>query len=171
MSLGSLVLIIGVLMVVIVFGLQLASQQMRQPTSGPAPQFETITYDGERLNLADLRGKIVVLNFWASWCAPCRVETPDLQQISETYADRGVEVVGITYLDTEADSRAFIAEFGLTYINGLDEGSRISDLYHIEAVPETFVIDQQGNVVYFFAGPINVAQLITTLDGLVGGTS
>lgn len=168
-SLGSIVLIIGVLMVIVVFGLQLASQNMGQPTSGPAPQFEMTTYNGDTFRLADMRGKVVVLNFWASWCAPCRTEAPDLQNISTLYRERGVEVVGVTYLDTDEDARNFMAEFGMTYTNGLDGGSRISDLYRVQAVPETFIIDQQGNVAYFFAGPINTAQLIAQLDLLTGG--
>jgi cytochrome c biogenesis protein CcmG, thiol:disulfide interchange protein DsbE len=168
LSLGSIILIIGVVMVIIVFGLQLARQNMTQPTSGPAPQFQMTTYDGQQFSLSDLRGSIVVLNFWASWCVPCRTEAPDLEQVSQTYADRGVRVVGVTYLDTDEDARAFMAEFGMTYINGLDGGSRISDLYRVQAVPETFVIDQQGNVVYFFAGPINLEQLVATLDRLTG---
>ncbi len=171
LSLGSIVLIIGVLLVIIVFGLQLASQNLSQPTAGPAPLFEMTTYDGGTFRLADTRGSVVVLNFWASWCPPCRVEAPDLQRLSQTYAERGVQFVGVTYLDTEEDARAFIAEFGLTYTNGLDAGSRISDLYSIQAVPETFVIDQQGNIAYFFAGPINVDQLVATLDRLTGGGS
>jgi cytochrome c biogenesis protein CcmG, thiol:disulfide interchange protein DsbE len=171
LSLGSIVLIIGVLMVIVVFGLQLASQNLSQPTSGRAPEFETVTYFGSRLHLADLRGKVVVLNFWASWCGPCRVEAPDLQHIYETYRARGVEFLGISYLDTEEDARGFMRDFGLTYINAIDEGSRISDLYHIEAVPETFIIDQNGDIAHFFLGPIDVEELAAVLDTLTGSAS
>jgi cytochrome c biogenesis protein CcmG/thiol:disulfide interchange protein DsbE len=171
LSIGSIVLIIGVVMVIMVFGLQLASQNLSQPTSGRAPEFETVTYYDTRVHLADLRGKVVILNFWASWCGPCRVEAPDLQLIYDTYRERGVEILGISYLDTEEDARAFIREFGLTYINGIDEGSRISDLYHIDAVPETFVIDQNGNIVHLFLGPINVDELVVVLERLTGGAS
>ena len=88
LSLGSIVLIIGIVMVMIVFALQLASQNRTQPTSGPAPQFSLTTYDGSTFNLADMRGKVVIVNFWGSWCGPCRDEAPDLVRLSQTYADR-----------------------------------------------------------------------------------
>ncbi|MFN8376235.1 MAG: TlpA disulfide reductase family protein [Anaerolineae bacterium] len=150
-GIGSIVLMIGVLMVIIVFGLQLASQGLSQPTTGPAPLFEMTTYNSGSFRLADMRGKVVVLNFWASWCGPCRDEAPDLQNISITYRERGVEVVGVTYLDTEDDARAFMAEFGMTYINGLDGGSRISDQYHIEGVPET--LSSTSRATLFISSP------------------
>jgi cytochrome c biogenesis protein CcmG, thiol:disulfide interchange protein DsbE len=171
LSLGSIVLIIGVLMVIIVFGLQLASQNMTQPTSGPAPQFTLTTYDDVTFTLADMRGSVVVLNFWGSWCIPCRTEAPELERLSQAYADRGVQFVGVAYLDTEDDALAFMREFNVTYLNGLDAGSRISDIYHVQAVPETFIIDQEGNVAYFFAGPINADELNAQLAHLTGGTS
>jgi cytochrome c biogenesis protein CcmG/thiol:disulfide interchange protein DsbE len=170
-SLGSIVLIIGILMVIVVFGLQLASQNMTQPTSGPAPQFTLTTYDGANFNLADMRGKVVVLNFWGSWCIPCRTEAPELERLSQEYADRGVAFVGVAYLDTEEDSLAFMEEFNVTYLNGLDVGSRISDLYRLQGVPETFIIDQEGNIAYFFAGPINAEELDAQLANLTGGAS
>ncbi len=168
LSLASIVLLVGVLAVVAVFGWALIQRNQLQPTSGPAPDFTLTTYDGQELRLSDLRGKVVVVNFWASWCGPCRVETPDLQQIYERYRERGVEVIGVAYTDTDANALAFIDEFDVTYPNGPDRGTRISDRYNIQGVPETFVIDQQGDVVWFKLAPTSALDLTPVLDELLG---
>jgi cytochrome c biogenesis protein CcmG/thiol:disulfide interchange protein DsbE len=168
LSLSSIVLLIGILAAIAVFGLQLSRRQQTQPTEGAAPHFAITTFDGQELTLDDLRGQIVVLNFWASWCGPCRLEAPDLQRIHERYRDQGVVVVGVTYTDTDAKSVAFMEEFGMTYPNGPDRGNRISDRYNIQGVPETFVIDREGNVAHFIYAPTNEQQLTTMLDNLLG---
>lgn len=168
LNLSSIVLLVGILAAIVVFGLQLARRQQTQPTQGAAPDFAITTFDGQDLSLNDLRGQIVVLNFWASWCGPCRVEAPDLQRIHERYQDRGVVVVGITYTDTDAKSLAFMDEFGMTYPNGPDRGNRISDRYNIQGVPETFVIDREGKVAHFIYAPTSEQQLTIMLDGLLG---
>lgn len=148
---GSIVLIVGVVLFAFVILLALIRQQQTQPTSGQAPDFTITTFDGETLRLSDLRGRVVLLNFWASWCGPCRDEAPLLEQLWQDYRDRGVVVVGVAYSDLDTDSRAFINEFGVTYPNGPDTGTTISkNQYHIVGVPETFVIDQNGDVQRFF---------------------
>jgi cytochrome c biogenesis protein CcmG/thiol:disulfide interchange protein DsbE len=152
-SLGSMVLLAGIVLVAVVFAVQLARQRQTQPESGAAPDFTLTTLQGETITLSDLRGKVVVINFWASWCGPCRVEAPVLERVWQQYKDRGVVLLGVAYTDTESGARAFIAEFNQTYPNGLDLGTRISDQYHITGVPETFVVDQNGDVVRFFMRP------------------
>ena len=167
LSLSSIVLLIGAALTISVFGFALARQNQTQPDSGAAPDFTITTFEGDTISLSDLRGQVVVVNFWASWCGPCRVEAPDLQNVYERYKDKGVQVIGITYTDTEAKSLAYIGEFGITYPNGPDMGTRISDRYNIQGVPETFVIDKNGNVAEFIYAPTNEQHLSDIIDRLL----
>ncbi len=168
LGVGSIMLLVGVALTAIVFGWQLLRQNETQPQSGAAPDFTLTTYEGEEFRLSKQRGNIVIVNFWASWCIPCRAEAPALQSIWERYQDEGVIVLGVNWTETsDQTAQAFMQEFGLTYPNGLDRGTRIADLYHITGIPETFVIDQQGNVAQFFYAEINEADLSALLDRLL----
>lgn len=167
LGLGSIVLLVGILAVVAVFGWALIRSNQTQPTAGPAPDFTLTTYDGQEYRLSDLRGQVVIVNFWASWCVPCRVEAPDLQRVYDRYKDRGVTILGVAYTDTDTNALAFIDEFDMTYPTGPDLGTRISDRYNILGVPETFVIDQQGNIVKFIIAPTSEAELSALIDGLL----
>jgi cytochrome c biogenesis protein CcmG/thiol:disulfide interchange protein DsbE len=169
LNLGSIVLLIGVLVAVGTVGYALFLSNQTQPTTGPAPEFTLTTFAGDEFDLEAARGDVIVLNFWGSWCAPCRDEAPELQAIHEQYADRGVQVIGVTYLDKPEDSLAFIDELGLTYTNAPDPRSQVADAYHIQGAPETFVIDQSGNVADggFFMGPVTVESLTPLLDDLL----
>lgn len=113
----------------------------------PAPTFELDGYDGTAIALESLRGRVVVLNFWASWCLECDLEAADLEAVWREYADRGVMVLGVAYTDTEAAARAYIERHGITYPNGPDRGARISRAYDLTGVPETIVIDREGRIV------------------------
>ena len=152
-SLANIVLLIGVTAVVMVFGFALARSNQTQPNAGPAPDFTLTTLDGAQIRLSSLKGRVVVINFWASWCGPCRQEAPILERVWQEYKDKGVVVIGVAYTDTEANAKAFLQQYGSTYPNGLDIGTKISEMYNIQGVPETFIIDRAGNITQFFKIP------------------
>ena len=112
-----------------------------------APEFEFTTYDGEVIRLADLRGQGVVLNFWGSWCGPCRAETPLLVDAWEQERDNGIVFIGLTYQDSEQGARQFMQEYGITYPNGPDTGQVWSRRYDVQGIPATFFIDADGMLV------------------------
>lgn len=146
-----LILVIGVI-ALLAFGLRARGEP--QPSSGPAPDFTLKSFDGQTLKLSELRGKVVVINFWASWCPPCRDEAPFLEKMWRQYKDRGVVFIGVDYVDTESAARAYIKEFNITYFNGPDIGSEISQRYRIRGVPETYFVGKDGNLYGNALGPI-----------------
>lgn len=168
LSLGSIMLIVGVMAVVIVVALQLSNQNQTQPIPGqPAPSFEMVTFDGDPLTLDGLAGQVVVVNFWGSWCAPCRDEAPDFQAIYEDFADRGVVIVGVNWLDVDGDALEFLDEFGITYPNAPDIAERVANAYNIDGAPETFIIGRDGIVTHSILGPINYERLAANLNDLL----
>ena len=118
-----------------------------------APGFRIAIYDGDDLFLAGLKGKPVVLNFWASWCYPaCYEEAPLLEATWRKYKEQGLMMVGVDIQDKEANAREFMGRFGFTFPNGPDPGSKISIDYGVYGVPETFFIDRQGRITYKHVG-------------------
>lgn len=147
---GALLIFGGILLALVAL-LAVLAIAVRQRGAGPlasgsAPDFTLTTFEGETYKLSELKGRPVVVNFWASWCIPCRDEAPALQRAWETYKDRGVLILGVDYVDTDADAKKFIAEFQQTYPNGPDIGTRISQAYKISGVPETYFIGKDGKL-------------------------
>ncbi len=136
----------------------------------PAPDFVLTTYDGQRLQLSDFRGQVVLLNFWASWCPPCRVEAPVLQRAAERLDSAGLVVIGIDVWDDETQARAFLDEFGVTYPNVEDTTRSIPVEFGVTGLPETFVISRSGVLVSRWVGPINDEQLADLVAPLLEGT-
>jgi len=113
----------------------------------PAAAFTLTTFDGSPLSLESLRGKVVMLNFWASWCRPaCYEEAPTLERTWREYKDKGVVVVGVDIQDREETAKQFLAEFGHSFPNGPDPAGRVAIDYGVYGVPETFFIDRKGRV-------------------------
>jgi cytochrome c biogenesis protein CcmG/thiol:disulfide interchange protein DsbE len=167
------ILLVGGLVILLalfgVFAWGLQTRESTQLAGVPAPLFTLSTFDGDEIVLEDLRGEVVVINFWASWCVECYKEAALLERASHDYADKGVHFVGVAYLDTEKDAMAYMQKYGVTYPSGYDIGSKISKDYRITGVPETFFIDKAGNIAHVQVGPIERPQLYQLLDKLVTG--
>src|SRR3990170_5483899 len=138
-----------------------------------APDFtlERLDREGE-LTLSSLRGKAVVLNFWASWCIPCKEETPFLEQVWRENRDRGLVVVGLDAKDFRRDARAFMRKYDVTYPVVYDGPGKTLSSYGVTGFPETFVLDREGKVVEAFVGAVNSdedrARLRAAIDRALG---
>jgi len=137
----------------------------------PAPDFTLDTLDGSRIKLSDLRGKVVVVNFWATWCLPCREETPALEKSYEQYKDSGVVILGVnlTSEDSLNDVKAFVQEFSLTYPILLDRDGNVSNyLYQIKGLPTTFFINREGIIrTVLVGGPMSETFIRSKIEALL----
>jgi len=157
---GLLLWLIPVLALLLVIGYQSVRKQQPESITAalargqrpPAPAFSLPRFDGGTLALASLRGQYVLVNFWASWCIPCRDEAPLLERASREYRDRGLLVVGVNIQDLEPEARKFIAEFKISYPNVRDRDGRVSRAYGTTGIPESFFIDREGRVARKFPG-------------------
>ncbi len=170
---------VGVAVAVIAFlALLLNGLLTRQPMTAAsgvtregkaAPDFALPDFEGRQVALADLRGKGVVLNFWASWCVPCHDEAPDLNAAYAKYKDKGIAFVGVNYWnqqETEADARAFAQRYSVPYILVRDLDGNTSLDYGVSGIPVTFFIDKDGKVVRRWVGPLNLEQLDTLIASI-----
>ena len=126
----------------------------------PAPNFTLPQLENDQgsLSLASYRGKTVVVNFWASWCGPCRDEAPLLQAASVAHRGNGVVVLGVDTRDLIDDARDFVAEYRLAYPNVYDGGGSLWEPWGLTGLPETFVLDSRGRIVAHVRGPIESAE-------------
>lgn len=143
-----------VIALLVVVGVSLIrTQEGHIQVGDQVPDLTLQTFEGETIEFASLRGQVVVVNFWASWCKPCEQEAAELQQAFELYGDEGVVFLGVDYVDTETEARAYLQKFGITYPNGPDLGTRISQAFRIRGVPETYIIGPDGKLAAFKIGP------------------
>ncbi len=133
----------------------------------PAPEFTMTLLGGGEIESAELRGRVVMLDFWASWCPPCRDEAPVLAQVYDEYRDRGVEFVGFNLWDNAGDARLFLQQQNHEYPNGIDEEGRIAISYGVRGIPEKFFLDREGRIVRKFSGPMRADLLREILDTLL----
>ncbi len=125
-----------------------------------APDFTLPKLDGSGdLSLESLHGDVVVLNFWASWCPPCKDEAPALQAAWERWRDRGVVVLGVNVEDLTDDARGFVEEYGITYPNVRDGPGSIQGRYGLTGLPETVFVDAAGRIAVFRAGPVDAEMI------------
>jgi peroxiredoxin len=137
-----------------------------------APEFTATTLTGSRLSLSSYRGRVVVLNFWGSWCVPCREEAPALAVAAQQYQPAGVAFVGVDVRDTTASAAAFVRSFGITYPSVSDSSSQITldftAVVPIAGTPTTLVIDRTGHIAGAVFGTVTYEELTTILDRVDG---
>jgi cytochrome c biogenesis protein CcmG/thiol:disulfide interchange protein DsbE len=161
---------IGVMLLLVLVATGLFRSQQGPVVIGqPLPNFTLTTFEGQQYRLADLRGKVVVLNFWASWCKPCEQEAADLETAWRFYKPGGeVVFLGINWTDTPPAAQGYLTRFDITYPNGPDLGTRIGDRFRITGVPETYIVDRDGLLAYKKIAPfISVEEIQSAIDPLL----
>lgn len=153
------------------YGLTRDPNIIESPLPGrPAPDFALPTLEDGTLRLDDLRGQVVVLNFWASWCLACEAEHPYLVEAERKYASDPVQIVGIIYQDSRSNAERYIRRMGGSWPNVMDPGSRVAIDYGVYGVPETFFIGRDGVIAYKQIGPVDRRILETWIPGLLAAT-
>ena len=148
----------------------------RESTAAPregfaAPDFRLTLLGGGEVALSELRGQVVIVNLWASWCPPCRAEMPALQEVYEAYRDRGLEILAVntTYQDSQAAAARFVEEYGLTFPVPLDQTGDVSRSFLLRALPTSFFIDRDGVIrSVVIGGPMSKTTIQTTVERLLG---
>jgi cytochrome c biogenesis protein CcmG/thiol:disulfide interchange protein DsbE len=176
LRLAAVVVAVAAIGIGAVFGSRLTSGPavVDSPLIGrPAPEVVLPALEGPgTVSLADLRGQIIVVNFWASWCVACREEHPALVGAAQQYRDTGVTFVGVDYQDGRSSAVAFLDELGrggANYRYATDPGSRAALEFGLFGVPETFVIDRSGTVAAKITGPSTFPLLAGVLDAVIAG--
>ncbi|MEX0788581.1 MAG: TlpA disulfide reductase family protein [Anaerolineales bacterium] len=137
-----------------------------------APDFQLDLLDAGQVQLSGLRGQVVIVNLWASWCPPCRAEMPALERVYEANRDRGLEILAVntTFQDSEAAAAEFAREFGLTFLIALDRTGEVSRTYQLRALPTTFFVDREGIIRrVILGGPMSETTIQTAVEELLGG--
>lgn len=170
------VLAIAALVLVGFLGLLIWGMLNKEPITGlsgitmvnrPAPDFTLTTFEGTAISLEDLRGKPVVINFWASWCPPCRIEAPLIERTWREYKNRGLIFLGVNIQDRKEDALNYIREFDITYPNGPDPTGEISIDYGVSGLPVTFFVSSKGEIVRRWVGAIEKSVLISSIEEIM----
>lgn len=164
---GRLVVVFLVVGLIALLAWGLVQAEKAPLEAGMAPDFTLTSFDGRTYTLSELRGNVVIINFWASWCPPCREEAAYLERTWRKYKDKGVIFIGVDYADAEKPALAYIDEFDITYFNGPDLGTRISQRYNIKGVPETYYVAKDGTLRGNHIGPLFEPELDNRIDELL----
>ena len=133
----------------------------------PAPDFDVVTPDGERIRLSDLRGQGVLINFWATWCGPCRAEMPTLQAIYDQQKARGFTIVGINLREPARPIQRFMQELGLTFPVALDPEGSVAARYQAINIPASFFVDRDGIIRARYLGPMSRQVMDASLEAIL----
>ncbi|MBA7628305.1 Thiol-disulfide oxidoreductase ResA [subsurface metagenome] len=128
-----------------------------------APAFTLTDLRGKQVSLNDFQGKTVILNFWATWCPPCRAEMPEIEALYQEYKDRGVVIIGVDIQETEQEVRQFVQENGYSWTFLLDTSGRVAANYKIVALPTTFFLDTEGLIQTVYIGSMTKREMETKL--------
>ena len=139
-----------------------------QVDASAARDFELQLIGGGALKLSDLRGKVVMVDFWASWCLPCRVEAPALLKVYQEFQGQPVEFVGVALWDNVGDAEVYLQQEGLTYPNGFDGTGVIAIDYGVRGIPEKYFIGRDGVIAKKLSGPLTETVLRDTISELLG---
>lgn len=151
---GIILVWIVILGILLVLGLALSRTRQGTLSVGEdVPDFVFTTFEGDQIDIESLRGKVVVINFWASWCKPCEQEAEALEQAYQSFRDRDVVFLGVDYVDTETEALAYLSKFNITYPNGPDLRREISQAFRTTGVPETYIVGKDGILVDVKIGP------------------
>lgn len=171
--------VIGLVVVVLLVGLAYLSiaggsrswtpDPARRPVAPPlaGPRLSGSGPSDGEVSLAEFRGQPVVVNFWASWCPPCRAEARELERVWQAYRDRGVVFLGVDLQDTEDEARRFLREYAVTYPNLRDETNALAVGYGVNGIPATFFIDRDGRVAGSRTGPLDERRLVAQIEELL----
>lgn len=164
-------MLLGVLIMSVVWMLSSWSEDtaasfLLSEVSRPAPDFVLPTLDGSTVRLSDYRGKVVLVNFWATWCEPCKEETPELQSVYQQLRDQGFVIIGVNLRDKEtpgptgdAEIHAFIARYGMSYPVALDTTGTAARAFQLSPIPTSYVVDQTGTIRFVRIGKMTAAEI------------
>jgi len=166
--LAGVVTAVAVIVALLMSGLGRDPSVFASPLVGrSAPNFTLPQLNGPPVTLAKLRGQIVVINFWASWCTECQVEQAALDQTWKQFQDSGVTVIGVNFQDTIDAARSYVRTAAVTYPVVEDTSSRTALAYGLRGVPETFVVNQSGRIVNRVIGPVHAAALAGEINSML----